>query len=64
MLQLVKKLGLTIDTLKHSDLGTDTLYYELYGISKDRGTLGDLTLRILDKYLSNILEKINVYSQN
>jgi len=45
MLQLVKKLGLTIDTRKHSDMGADTLYYELYGISKDRGTLGDLTFK-------------------
>ena len=45
MLQLVKKMGLTIDTRNHSDMGADTLYYELYGISKDRENLGDLTFK-------------------
>uniref|UniRef100_A0A6C0ELB4 CYTH domain-containing protein n=1 Tax=viral metagenome TaxID=1070528 RepID=A0A6C0ELB4_9ZZZZ len=45
MLQLVKKLGLTIDTRKHSDMGADTQYYELYGIRKNRGPLGDLTFK-------------------
>ena len=57
MLQLVKKLGLTIDTQKHSDMGADTMYYELYGISKYRGNLGDLTFKDATKIFREHIRK-------
>ena len=57
MLQLVKKLGLTIDTRKHSDMGADIIYYESYGISKDRGNLGDLTFKDATKIFMDHIKK-------
>ena len=54
LMTLVKQLNLTIDPRKHSDMGADTMYFELYNIKKKR-PIGDLTFtdakNIFTKYI-------------
>tara|TARA_B100001964_G_C14166492_1_gene569351 strand:- start:280 stop:906 length:627 start_codon:yes stop_codon:yes gene_type:complete len=54
LMTLVKQLNLTIDSRKHSDMGADTMYFELYNIKKKR-PIEDLTFtdakNIFTKYI-------------
>jgi len=36
LMTLIKDLNLTIDPRKHSDMGADTMYFDLYNIKKNR----------------------------
>jgi adenylate cyclase class IV len=64
LMKLVKQLSLTLDIRKHSEMGADTMYFDLYNITKDR-PIGDLTFKdaknIFLKYIKKnkvLFEKI------
>jgi adenylate cyclase class IV len=75
LMTLVKKLNLTIDKRKHSEMGADTMYYDMYNIKNNR-PIGDLTFKdagkIFNKYIKKnkdlfekiLLEQINFLTKS
>ena len=56
LMTLVKKLELSIDERPHSELGADTMYYDLYNIGSDRPK-GDLTFIDANKIFKKYIKK-------
>jgi adenylate cyclase class IV len=56
LMELVKKLNLTIDKRKHSEMGADTMYYDMYNIKKNR-PIGDLTFKDANKIFNKYIKK-------
>ena len=75
LMALVKKINLTIDKRKHSEMGADTMYYDMYNIKNNR-PIGDLTFKdagkIFNKYIKKnkdlfekiLLEQINFLTKS
>ena len=56
LMTLVKKLNLTIDKRKHSEMGADTMYYDMYNIKNNR-PIGDLTFKDAGKRFNKYIKK-------
>ena len=56
LMTLVKNLDLSIDKRKHSEVGADRMYYDLYNIRSDRPK-GDLTFIDANKIFKKYIKK-------
>ena len=56
LMALVKKINLTIDKRKHSEMGADTMYYDMYNIKNNR-PIGDLTFKDAGKIFNKYIKK-------
>ena len=57
LLKLIKQLGLELDLRNHTDVGADSMYFDLYGINPFRKDKGDLTFKDAKKIFTKHIKK-------
>ena len=62
LMTLIKDLNLTIDPRKHSDMGADTMYFDLYNIKKNI-QIGDLTFINAKKFKKYIKKNNTLFEK-
>lgn len=57
LIELIKQLGLKFDLRNHIEMGADSMYLELYGISPQRKDKGDLTFENAKEIFTKHIKK-------